>query len=122
MEFERWLYNVGKATSSSNFFGQLTYIQQTIMLQCGDQYYTKDETLSNRAYLALHLLAMELVGNDVMWQYFLFFSNFSFNEIHKAIFCFNIWLYLANKTKVGGYIPRLITNKYLSLILKIAQH
>lgn len=56
------------------------------MLQCGDQCYTKDETLSNRAYLALHLLAMELVDNDAMWQYFPFFPKFSFNKIWKAIF------------------------------------
>jgi hypothetical protein len=73
MEFEWQLYRVGKTTSSSNSFGQLTYIQKKIMLQRGNQCYIKDETLGNKAYSALCLLAIELVSNNAMLRYFLFF-------------------------------------------------
>jgi hypothetical protein len=73
MEFEWRLYRVGKTTSSSNSFGQLTYIQKKIMLQRGNQCYIKDETLGNKAYSALCLLAIELVSNNAMLRYFLFF-------------------------------------------------
>jgi hypothetical protein len=73
MEFEWRLYRVGKTTSSSNSFGQLTYIQKNKMLQRGNQCYIKDETLGNKAYSALCLLAIELVSNNAMLRYFLFF-------------------------------------------------
>lgn len=75
------------------------------MLQRGNQCYIKDETLGNKAYSALCLLAIELVSNNAMLRYFPFFSRFSFNEIHKDIFVSTFGYILPIKKRlVGTYL------------------
>jgi hypothetical protein len=75
------------------------------MLQRGDQCYTKDETLGNRAYMALCLLAMGLVNNDAMWRYFPLFPNFPLMKFIGLFFVSKFgYIFPIRKRLVGTYL------------------